>query len=210
MEVHPPHHAIHTWRDFFIHMATITLGLLIALGLEAGVESMHHRHQLAEARERIHREIETNRAILKEDQAHIREAIERIRGNINLLDAPGPLDSTKLQFGFFWNEPENSAWDAAHTSGVLSYMPYDELQHYSDIYNQQTSVDAISRDYIASGTQSVSLLMRYGDLSKGPVKANLTPAERTSMAGSAADSLTKVILLREVSQTLADLYDGRK
>src|ERR1017187_10104742 len=34
LDIHPAHHAASTWRDFFIHIATIVLGLLIAIGLE--------------------------------------------------------------------------------------------------------------------------------------------------------------------------------
>ena len=44
LDVHPPHAPTHTWRDFFIHIATITVGLLIAVGLEQAVEFLHHRH----------------------------------------------------------------------------------------------------------------------------------------------------------------------
>ena len=33
LDIHPPHKAAHTWRDFLIHIATIGLGLLIAVGL---------------------------------------------------------------------------------------------------------------------------------------------------------------------------------
>jgi hypothetical protein len=50
LDVHPPHAAIHGWRDFFIHIATITIGLLIAIGLEQTVEYVHHREQLSDAR----------------------------------------------------------------------------------------------------------------------------------------------------------------
>jgi hypothetical protein len=50
LDVHPAHHAASTWRDFFIHIATIVLGLLIAVGLEQTVEYIHHRHQLKKAR----------------------------------------------------------------------------------------------------------------------------------------------------------------
>jgi hypothetical protein len=45
LDVHPAHHAASTWRDFFIHMATIVLGLLIAIGLEQTVEYFHRQHQ---------------------------------------------------------------------------------------------------------------------------------------------------------------------
>ena len=58
LDVHPPHHTPNTWRDFFIHIATITVGLLIALGLEQTVEFIHHRHEGAELRENLHRESE--------------------------------------------------------------------------------------------------------------------------------------------------------
>ncbi len=38
LDVHPPEHTPHTWRDFFLHIATIVIGLLIAIGLEQSVE----------------------------------------------------------------------------------------------------------------------------------------------------------------------------
>src|ERR1700733_10097267 len=46
LDVHPPHHAASTWRDFFIHIITSVIGLLIAVGLEQAVEYLHQRHQL--------------------------------------------------------------------------------------------------------------------------------------------------------------------
>jgi hypothetical protein len=33
LDVHPPHHAAGTWRDFFIHIATIVIGLLMTASL---------------------------------------------------------------------------------------------------------------------------------------------------------------------------------
>src|SRR5580704_4165927 len=53
LDVHPAHHAANTWRDFFVHIATIVLGLLIAVGLEQTVEYSHHRHQLHDVRQGI-------------------------------------------------------------------------------------------------------------------------------------------------------------
>lgn len=46
LDVHAPHEVVHTWKAFFIHIATIAIGLLIAIGLEQTVEFFHHRHQL--------------------------------------------------------------------------------------------------------------------------------------------------------------------
>jgi hypothetical protein len=45
LDIHPAHHAATTWRDFFIYIATITVGLFIAPRPGATVEALHHRHQ---------------------------------------------------------------------------------------------------------------------------------------------------------------------
>ena len=47
LEVHPPQQTVHSWRDFFIHIATIVVGLLIAIGLEQMVERIHERYDHA-------------------------------------------------------------------------------------------------------------------------------------------------------------------
>ena len=44
LDVHTPHETTRTWKDFFIHVAIITIGLLIAIGLEQTVALVHHRH----------------------------------------------------------------------------------------------------------------------------------------------------------------------
>src|SRR5258708_11794781 len=60
LHIHPAHHAATTWRDFFIHIATIVLGLLIAIGLEQTVEYFHHRDQRHQLQEDLHNEAEQN------------------------------------------------------------------------------------------------------------------------------------------------------
>jgi hypothetical protein len=61
LEVHAPHAVVHTWKDFFIHIVTIVVGLLIAVGLEQSIVYVHKRHQLAEARESLRAEHLENR-----------------------------------------------------------------------------------------------------------------------------------------------------
>ena len=60
LDVHPPHSPTHTWKDFLIHIATIVIGLLIAIGLEQTVEWFHHRRQVAETHNALHEEREHN------------------------------------------------------------------------------------------------------------------------------------------------------
>lgn len=61
LDIHPPHEAAHTWKDLFIHIATIVIGLLIAIGLEQTVELFHYHHQRQLSEERIRNQAERNR-----------------------------------------------------------------------------------------------------------------------------------------------------
>jgi hypothetical protein len=63
LDVHPPHESAHSWKDFLLHIATIVVGLLIAVGLEQTVEAVHHRSQRSELREPLERE---SRQVLKD------------------------------------------------------------------------------------------------------------------------------------------------
>jgi hypothetical protein len=44
LDVPAPHQSVHTWKDFFVHIATISVGLIIAIS-EQTVEYVHHLHQ---------------------------------------------------------------------------------------------------------------------------------------------------------------------
>ena len=60
LDVHMPH-ATHTWKDFFIHLGTITAGLLIAISLEQSVEKLHHLHQRHELEASLRAEAAVNK-----------------------------------------------------------------------------------------------------------------------------------------------------
>src|ERR1700722_1965710 len=60
LDVHMPH-ATHTWKDFWIHLGTITAGLLIAISLEQSVEKLHQLRQQHELEASLHMECEVNK-----------------------------------------------------------------------------------------------------------------------------------------------------
>ena len=62
LDVHVPH-AKHTWKDFIIHIGTITVGLLIAIGLEQSVEKLHQLHQRHELEAALRAEGENNKSL---------------------------------------------------------------------------------------------------------------------------------------------------
>jgi hypothetical protein len=72
VEVHPPSKPIHSIKDFMVHLLAITIGLLIALGLEAAVEAVHHRSLVREARHNIAKKSTTISRISRKKCRHCR------------------------------------------------------------------------------------------------------------------------------------------
>ena len=75
MDVHAPHEPIHTWRDIALHLGIVTVGLFIALSLEAFVEHLHNRHLVAEARANIREELESNHQAAQRDLVYLQQDI---------------------------------------------------------------------------------------------------------------------------------------
>jgi hypothetical protein len=147
MDVHAPHEPVHTWKDFLVHLSIVTIGLFIALMLEAGVEYWHHRHVVAEARANIREELENNHENAQKDIGYLSKNLKNVAGNIRTLremetepKAHGSLENT-MSFASL----DDAAWRTARDTGALAYMPYDEVQKYSDIYADQQAVNEKAR-----------------------------------------------------------------
>ena len=138
LDVHPPHQAVHSRRDIFIHIATIVVGLLIAVALEQTVEFLHHRHERLELQEALHRD--TEKAI--ED---IQNQLKEVGGAMHGLDArivqiqealdknqplapPLPRPKTHPQ-----EMPDDPAWKAAKSGGLIELLPQDDIKAYSEV-----------------------------------------------------------------------------
>ena len=148
LDVHPAHHAASSWKEFFIHIATIVLGLLIAVGLEQAVEYFHHRREVAEVREELRGEREANKKSFMSETTHWRWETAELENNLMVLaylqKHPGTPDE-KLPGSLVWfhesTNPSQAVWDAAKTSGVTSLMNREEVEQYEDTYNQLKKID---------------------------------------------------------------------
>src|ERR1700722_11487826 len=85
IDVHPPSEPIHGWRDFFIHLTTITIGLLIALSLEGCVEWQHHPHLLHGAEASIPTESQINAKVLQDTQPDVRKQQASVKQDVVVL-----------------------------------------------------------------------------------------------------------------------------
>jgi hypothetical protein len=154
LEVHAPHQPIHSWRDFFIHLITITIGLLIALGLEGLVEMSHHRNLVKEARADLRAEMTSNHALVASNLAEIRADREVLKGDIRTLVSirSGKKEKKEsVSYRLKWSPFGNSAWKTTENSGALIYMDFESERDLADVYDQQDLVSSrekqIERDH---------------------------------------------------------------
>jgi hypothetical protein len=73
MEIHGPEGPTKSFKDFAIHIVIVTIGILIALGLEGIRETIHEHRIVNEARENF-------RVELEEDQRFARLELANTRG----------------------------------------------------------------------------------------------------------------------------------
>lgn len=137
---------MHGIRDFLLHLFTITVGLLIALGLEGCVERAHHRHLVHEAEASLRTEIQDNAKAISGalDDLHKEQAV--LKHDIEVLkyiaqNHKGPKDSN-MEIRFAVHGLNDVAWKTAQTTTALSYMPYAEVQEYADIYSTHDKFNA--------------------------------------------------------------------
>lgn len=143
MDVHAPHEPIHGVKDFFLHLLTITVGLLIAVGIEGSVE-LHREHKLVkEARATLREEIEANSSSMTGAVEKLNKENATISNNIDALTkvVRNPKDkdtaNANVDASFSVIGLKDTAWKTAQETGALTYMPYAEAQRYSSLYNTQ-------------------------------------------------------------------------
>jgi hypothetical protein len=169
LDVHPPHSKIQSVGEFLLHLFTITIGLLIALGLEAAVERSHHRHQRDEAEANLRQEITDNQKQL----AAVHEAIASEQANLirsirflEAREANKPYDITGMSLAFSIVPLRDASWRTATATGVLDYMEYDRVQNYAAAYHLQDQFAAMEQESLDSFLQLHSYLVGGADPTK--------------------------------------------
>jgi len=131
MDIHAPEGPTRSFRDFAIHIVIVTIGILIALGLEGLRETIHERHQLRETRELLQRELEVNQQQLGYERARTQESLGKLDDILQNYEA---LDRTpgELQARIKAIQPASwflisLTWETALSTGVLGHMSPAEV-----------------------------------------------------------------------------------
>ena len=150
----------------------MTIGLFIALCLEASIEYLHHKHMVREARETIRQEIEQNQKKLQKDISSAATQSDRMKAALATMQRlrAHPQEHGSIEFN--WNNIDlnDAAWRSARDTGALGYMPYAEVRDDASLYALQTSVTEQMTQLTSREFEVVApiTLAPKGDFSKIP------------------------------------------
>ena len=144
MDLHAPHHPLSSWKEFWIHLGTITIGLLIAISLEQSVEFLHRMHQRHQLQRGMRRETEKNMALVPADLSELKQAIAWHAGCMRaaLAAVPSAGKVTFTQAGPPWfnadpakrrsyQSPTMTVWATARESSTVSLLPSEQAGMFS-------------------------------------------------------------------------------
>lgn len=142
MEVHAPHHPVTTWREFWIHLGTITVGLVIALGLEQAVEYIHRVHEKHALQRELYDEGEHDRETLQQDferLAALKASLLAWHKKVDEAIANGGKLQAEYQPPDFGTIalPSQAMWDSAKASGRIGLLSDDQTAAYAFLYLQE-------------------------------------------------------------------------
>jgi hypothetical protein len=147
MHIHLPK-PLHGWRGFLGEVGIIVVGVLIALGAEQVVESIHWASRVDEAKAAMKKELRDDNV----PQAHARIATSPCvtamldglqRRLIAERDGGAPFAAPPLVAPPYrsWDQ---DAWRAAQSSGVASHFSADEIYDWASPYAMITHMDEAS------------------------------------------------------------------
>ena len=178
LDVHPPHEATHSWKDFFIHIATIVIGLLIAIGLEQTVEAIHHHREVKETREALRVEMEDNQHAFLNQAKYWRWETVELQNNLEVLAALRQHPGTPAERlpGIFRSDhleaySSHAAWATAQAAGVISLLPRAEVDEREQYYATLENIDTEDR----AAWLAINDASRF--MFRNPQLSSLTPTQ---------------------------------
>lgn len=181
----------------------ITIGLFIALTLQAGVESLHHRHLVRDARENLRREIQNNHMRYAENVRNLEKNRRQLAHDIDRLRdlrAGKTIDTADLGWGWDWNSYSEAAWKTARDTGAVSYMSSDLINGYTEVYSQQEYVNTQAIAIVNDEPKSAAPFR----IAKDP--SVLSTSDIQSMLISLAETDIKLATLQTVMAALDQMY----
>ena len=204
LDVHPLHEKIHGFRDFLLHLLTITIGLLIALGLEGCVEWNHHRNLRNEAEANLRQEIAANQKDLAEDRSAIVEGHKQLKEITSVLEMRRDgkqVGHKSLSLNATIATLHDVSWQTAANTGALSYMEYAKVQRYAEAYQMQKQFADLQNNFVEKMPDMLSLVMT---LAQDPVKISSNDA--AAALPDVRKAMSYLDAMRQIGGALDETY----
>jgi len=136
MDIHAPDKPVHSIKDFAVHIAIVTVGILIALGLDGVRESFREHRLLRETRENFRQDLQISHDHMADEMARVsvgHQKLEALTAELPTLIQQHPeqvaarLEAVKNPNYFF----STNAWQAALSTGAVAHMATDEVTNYA-------------------------------------------------------------------------------
>jgi hypothetical protein len=147
MHIHLPK-PLHGWREFAGEVGIIVLGVLIALGAEQFVESLHWRHEVHETRKAIDAELSRDLAALQfrlDQRGCVAQRVAELDRWSREIGSGHSLTLKKNVDQPIYFAIRTAVWDST-TGEVMSRMPLDAKLNYAALYSSMKSFDDLLRD----------------------------------------------------------------
>jgi hypothetical protein len=207
LDVHPVHAPVRAWRDFFIHIATIVVGLCIAVGIQQTVEFVHNHYQRAEMQQALRLEREDNYKTFSANTVAWRWGIAELENNLLVFrylqqhpgtpqeNLPGVLLWATSNFSF-----GSAAWDAVHQSGLVALLAREEIEANSALYAILKKVNDVQFE----AARALEDAERYNLSDSDP--SHLTPAQVETEIQLTETALTAAFLRGALLRNLQDAF----
>jgi hypothetical protein len=191
-----------------VHLALVTLGVLIALSFEGVATWREHRALVREARANLTSEIRDNLTELKGQLASLPQHRKDLGQAIAALQVL--LDHKKLegqvQLGFENADLQNASHRTAEVTGAFALMEYDEAKKYASVYGHQELYQRMQNDLM----QTITRTMAAGTILASPETATTREIEdcktqmRLALAALDAQEQIGQALLRDYERALQE------
>jgi hypothetical protein len=206
MDIHPPHHPITSVRDFLLQIFTITVGIVIALGLESLVQWRADENLARVTRADFKAEISENLANLEKlkpamesDMKWMAETIAYGEARLQHQKATPPTLLTSRSFANF----SKTAWDTALATQAIHRLRFAEARQLASTYSKQAAIN----DLEDHAEHQWITLSSYGDvenLSDQDVRAGLGDL-RIAAAYTGSILITEPKMVESYKAALAEL-----
>ncbi len=204
MEIHPPSGPVASVKEFFLHLSMITIGILIALGLEQAVASWHHHELGIQARENILSEIRDNQRDLDGVRTTVKknkEELQHAEAVLQQLLQHKKVESASMALNVVGAGLSSAAWDTATVTGALGYMGYDESKKFAGVYELQGILKRFQEDQFRTATRAIALVAFR------PGKPEDLPAEELrTIEHNLVDCLAEVTMWEQLASQLSTGY----